>query len=109
MANYTSYDDDGFTTLSMRGGSISNIAQTQRMIAQNLEILHGRARVVNTLEQLEKKLAERKEQLAILQKTTPNDVNRIAKVQEIIKNLEDALSRSPVYQEILLKRKQKAR
>lgn len=109
MANYTSYDDSGFTTVGACGGTFSNIAQTQRMIAQNLEIGYGRARLVNTLEQLEKKLAELKEQLAILQKTTPNDVNRIAKVQEIIKNLEGALSRSPVYQEMLLKRKQQVR
>lgn len=108
MANFTSYDDSGFTR-NARSGTISNIAETQRMIAQSLEVAYGRVHTVNTLEQLEKTLAECKEQLAIWQKTASNDVNRIAKMQEIVKNLEGTLGRSPVYQEILLKRKQQAR
>lgn len=108
MMNMTSYDDTGYLRNS-RGGAIPAVAENQRMVAQNLEIAYGRVQLVNTLEALEKTLAESKEQLAIWQKTASNDVNRIAKMQEIVKNLEDTLRRSPVYQDMLLKRKQQTR
>lgn len=108
MGNFTSYDDTGSLS-NLHRDRVSNFVENQRMIAQNLEIAYGRVQLVNTLEQLEKTLAESKEQLAIWQKTASNDVNRIAKMQEVVKNLEGTLSRSPVYQEMLLKRKQQVR
>lgn len=92
-----------------RNGGSSRAADDEYIASQNFAFFANRIRVLNTLCGLEQKLVDCKEQLAVWQKTASDDVKRIAKMQEIIKNLEQTLGCSPVYQAILSRRNQQVK
>lgn len=65
---------------------------------QEQEVTNGRLQAYESIEGIEKMRAERTAQLDELRATADADPQKIAKLEEVIKYLDGALARSPVYQ-----------